>query len=197
MTLALAELAKNTKIYDTINGWDTCTPNVLANKIKKVEKYCNSLCADKNIDVQLLYSRYLKNDFKNVVNPYDLHTKPTTWSFEITRYRETVPNVIGSCGAFRRIDGNIQVRVTEYDIKINREWFNHYCDELQLNLDRMKQRLEESKIATASTAKSNANEKFTCNICGGCYSRTHKSHHIKTSKHTKAVESAAESVSED
>lgn len=197
MTLALSEqwneLAKKTKIYKTILGWDTCKANVLANKIRSVEKYYSDFIGYVGVDeAEELYKLFLKNDFKQLQESYEdedgIFKSPNTWSCKIDRRRETIAKEINRNAAVRLVDEKKQRRITEIDISINEEWIEHYSNWLSEYVERMKERFEAEKIKTASTAKASANESFTCSICGGTYSRSHKSHHLKTAVHCKAVE---------
>lgn len=200
MTLALSEqwdeLAKTTKIYQTILGWDTCKANVLANKIRSVENYYENFMAYIDDDeVEELYKRFLKNDFKQLQDKFEysdhneyVMKEPTTWSCNIDRRREIAGIEIDRNSAVRMIKDKKQRRITEIDVYVNDDWKEHYHRWLNNYVVRMKERFEAEKIKTASTAKASANESFTCSICGGIYTRSHKSHHLKTSRHKKALE---------
>jgi hypothetical protein len=181
------ELATQTPIYQSIRDWNTCTANVLANKIKKVETFSEKLTnsISQYTDIEDLYLFLLRTDFKELRCPYHETSEPETWSVNILKERTTekdtrnLGGIIINCGKYQK-------RTTNYLVKINREWLTHYTEWILSTLAQMKERLEQSRIITAKKEKEHANQEVKCE-CGGKYKLTNKSHHLKTKGHLKFI----------
>jgi hypothetical protein len=184
------DLNKRAKIYKTIEGWDTCTPNVLANKIKKVQSYYTNLTdavtsynrqfGKKNSDdiADIIYRDWLRNaDFDKLEAKFDFGVIPLTWSVNKMKREDRTFDVL---------------------VYLNKNWFNYFIRWLYAHLEQMKERLEASKEKTKEKKQEIKSafleEEVEC-PCGGHYKLTNKSHHFKSKKH-QAWEATAEAKPE-
>ena len=122
------EMNLKTKIYKTIDKWDTCSPNVLANKIKKVQSYYTELINSvKELKHQfksdwlhidkMIYLAWLRNaDFDKLERPFVFEKIPLTWSVK------------------KSLDEN---RTIEYYAKLNKYWFNFFIKWLLYHLEQL------------------------------------------------------------
>ena len=185
------ELAKKFTIYKTIEDWETCPANVLANKIKKLDVYVSNLLGiirlAKKIDQgpnesfeDIIYKLYLKFYAKGVQQPYIPGKTPFTWSVDITKWRETPGGI--------SIGKKKQVNSTTYIVRLNRQWFDYFVNWLVTTLQQMQARLDASREETKKKDKDRANEEIQC-PCGGHYQKSNKSKHVQTEKHQDYLES--------
>jgi hypothetical protein len=183
------DLNTRAKIYKTIEGWDTCTPNVLANKIKKVQTYYTKLTdsireyqrqmGKKNSDIDnAIYRDWLRNaDFDKLEAKFELGVIPLTWSVSKLKNED---------------------RTFDFLVYLNKNWFNYFIRWLYTHLEQMKERLETSKEQTKAKKKeiktTFLEEEVEC-PCGGHYKLTNKSHHFRSKKH-QSWEATAETKPE-
>lgn len=176
------ELNKDTGVYQNhIDGWDKCTLNVLANKIKGVQNYLDDFRNEliqidrlytnepynTSVDkTEFLYKRILRtNDFKGVEDFYIFNKMPDTWSVNVGKDYDAETD-------------NPYYTKNKYYVYVNTKWLNYYPRWIELYLTQMRDRLEQSKQKTAKKEKTS----ILCG-CGGQYTPVNRAKHFNSKRH--------------
>lgn len=163
------EINRDTEIYKTIENWDTCSANVLANKIKKVNVYYNEFVGKKRTCDSMYGEGWDRN---NIYYQFILRWKNfKAINSKILRAKKTI---------------DTEDKSIYYFTTINLKWLNSYHLWIASYLEKMRNRLEVCKQETLQKKKELSNTLNTECVdcpCGGTYLLTNLSHHKKTTKH--------------